>query len=292
MVAVALVVAACQAASSPAPQATASPNPTTPTHAATSTLSATPAATPVAAGAALVTEKTAVSEVSIHGTGQPTWDVVALGDSNVAGWAARPDEAYTPSAAFPGVYSDLLAAEQGVTIALHSYFPDQMGNEIRTVAQWADVLAADEQMRANLRRAKRVIVLVGYHDVIPILLLGACGSTWPDPLRGCLKQATDAMPAAFDRLYGDIGGHFRLRYDTTDGKGAITLRRGGRLHHLKVGAAHARARALAIVGEEEVTVAARETGQILSVHRIDPRTGHWRNQRRDPGRWPGSREIG
>ena len=35
-------------------------------------------------------------------------------------------------------------------------------------------------------------------------------------------------------------GHFRLRYDITDSKGAMTLRRAGRLHHLKVGAAHAR----------------------------------------------------
>ena len=35
-------------------------------------------------------------------------------------------------------------------------------------------------------------------------------------------------------------GHFRLRYDVADGKGAITLRRAGRLHHLNIGAAHAR----------------------------------------------------
>ncbi len=87
-------------------------------------------------------------------------------------------------------------------------------------------------------------------------------------------------------------GHFRLRYDTTDGKGAMTLRRGGRLHHLKVGAAHARRRVLAIVDEHEVTVVALDTGELLSVHRIEPTKGYWRNQRRDPGRWPGSRKTG
>jgi len=32
--------------------------------------------------------------------------------------------------------------------------------------------------------------------------------------------------------------------------------------------------------------------EILSVHRIEPTKGYWRNQRRDAGRWPGSREIG
>ena len=82
-------------------------------------------------------------------------------------------------------------------------------------------------------------------------------------------------------------GHFRLRYDVTDSKGAITLRRAGRLHHLKVGAAHARRRVLAIVDEQEVTVVALDTGEVLSTHPIEPDRGYWRNQRRDPGRWPG-----
>ena len=83
-------------------------------------------------------------------------------------------------------------------------------------------------------------------------------------------------------------GHFRLRYDVTDKKGAMTLRRAGRLYHLKIGAAHARRRILAIVDEAEVTVVALDTGEVLSTHRIDPDRGYWRNTRRDPGRWPGS----
>lgn len=87
-------------------------------------------------------------------------------------------------------------------------------------------------------------------------------------------------------------GHFRLRYDMTDSKGAITLRRGGRMHHLKVGAAHRRRRVLAIVDEREVTVVALDTGEILSTHLIEPDTGYWRNQRRNPGRWPGSQQTG
>ncbi len=87
-------------------------------------------------------------------------------------------------------------------------------------------------------------------------------------------------------------GHFRLRYDVTDAKGAFTLRRGGRLHHLKIGAAHARRHILAIVDEREVTTVALDTGEILSTHLIEPDKGYWRNQRRDPGRWPGSEKTG
>jgi transposase InsO family protein len=87
-------------------------------------------------------------------------------------------------------------------------------------------------------------------------------------------------------------GHFRLRYDTTDKKGAITLRRAGRMHHLRIGAVHAGRRVLAIADEHEVTVVALDTGELLSTHRIDPDRGYWRNTRRDPGRWPGSPMTG
>ena len=87
-------------------------------------------------------------------------------------------------------------------------------------------------------------------------------------------------------------GHFRLRYDIADKTGAITLRRSGRLYHLKVGAAHARRRVLAIADEQEVTVVALDTSEILSTHRIEPDKGYWRNTRRDPGRWPGSQATG
>src|SRR5439155_7037719 len=104
-------------------------------------------------------------------------------------------------------------------------------------------------------------------------------------------EAYRATPKALPSGTGGKG-HFRLRYDVTDSKGAMTLRRGGRLYHLKVGAAHARRRVLAIVDEQEVTVVALDTGEILSAHHIEPGKGYWRNTRRDPGRWPGSQATG
>jgi transposase InsO family protein len=101
-------------------------------------------------------------------------------------------------------------------------------------------------------------------------------------------EAYGAAPRAYPAGRGALA-HFRLRYDAADSRGAITLRRAGRLHHLKIGAAHARTRVLAIVDEEHVTVVALDTGELLSSHLIEPDKGYWRNQRRDPGRWPGSR---
>ena len=101
-------------------------------------------------------------------------------------------------------------------------------------------------------------------------------------------RATPKARAAGTRA----AGHFRLRYDLTDRDGRLTLRRAGRLHHLKVGAAHARRRVLAIADERDVTVVALDTGEVLSTHRIEPDKGYWRNTRRDPGRWPGSQQTG
>jgi transposase InsO family protein len=104
-------------------------------------------------------------------------------------------------------------------------------------------------------------------------------------------EAYRATPRALPSGTGGRG-HFRLRYDVTDSNGAMTLRRAGRLHHLKIGAAFARRRVLAIVDEQEVTVVALDTGEILSTHLIEPDRRYWRNQRRDPGRWPGPQATG
>jgi len=137
------------------------------------------------------------------GASAATWDLVALGDSNVSGWGVRTDEPYSPQAAFPGVYAGLLGAEQGVTVVLHSYYPDQLGNEWRTIAEWTDVLRADASMRADLAGAEIVVVLIGFHDLLPFVLGGACPSGWPE-LRDCLVDMTASMPADFDTLYGEI----------------------------------------------------------------------------------------
>jgi hypothetical protein len=69
----------------------------------------------------------------------------------------------------------------------------------------------------------------------------------------------------------------------------MTIRRAGRMHHLGIGAAHARKRVLAFADDHQITVADLTTGEVLSSHHIDPNNTYWRNQNREPGRWPGSR---
>jgi transposase InsO family protein len=108
--------------------------------------------------------------------------------------------------------------------------------------------------------------------------------------RATPAEAYAASPKAAPATSG-AAAHYRLRYDLTDGGGRLTLRRAGRLHHLHIGAVHARRRVLAIADETDVTVIALDTGEILSSHLIEPDRAYWRNQRRAPGRWPGARST-
>ena len=70
----------------------------------------------------------------------------------------------------------------------------------------------------------------------------------------------------------------------------MSIRRAGRMHHLGIATAHARKRVLALADDHHVTVTDLETGEILSVHLIQPNKSYWRNNNREPGRWPGSQK--
>ncbi|WP_300267349.1 IS481 family transposase [Microbacterium sp.] len=101
------------------------------------------------------------------------------------------------------------------------------------------------------------------------------------------ETAYTATPKAVPAAHTDTT-HYRLRYDrVSDGK--ISFRRAGRMHHLGIGAAHNNKRVLAIADNTTVTVTDLVTGEVLSTHNIDPNHSYWRNQKREPGRWPGSR---
>jgi transposase InsO family protein len=101
-------------------------------------------------------------------------------------------------------------------------------------------------------------------------------------------HAYRAIPKAAPATNGHAQGHYRLRYDRLDPKGRMTLRRAGRMHHLGVGTTHARKRVLALADDHHITVIELETGEVLSTHKIEPERAYWRNQDREPGRWPSS----
>ena len=83
-----------------------------------------------------------------------------------------------------------------------------------------------------------------------------------------------------------LGAHYRVRHDTIDQFGKLTLRRAGQLHHLGVGRNHARREVLILVDEHEVTITDRVTGEILGIYDINPNHNYWANKTKKPGRWP------
>ena len=98
------------------------------------------------------------------------------------------------------------------------------------------------------------------------------------------RQTPKALPAT----NGHAPGHYRLRYDRLDDRGKMSLRRAGRMHHLHAGTTHAGKRVLALADDHTVTIIELDTGELLSTHLIDPNKSYWRNQQKQPGRWPGS----
>ena len=81
-------------------------------------------------------------------------------------------------------------------------------------------------------------------------------------------------------------GHYRLRYDRVDTDGHISFRRAGRMHHLGIGAAHKHKRVLALADDHKITVILLDTGEVIATNLIQPDKTYWRNQNKEPGRWP------
>jgi transposase InsO family protein len=85
-----------------------------------------------------------------------------------------------------------------------------------------------------------------------------------------------------------LSTHYRVRHDIVDQFGKLTLRHASQLHHLGVGRDHARKPVLILTDETSVTITENTTGEILGSYLIEPDKNYWRNQTKEPGRWPGS----
>jgi hypothetical protein len=131
--------------------------------------------------------------------------LVALGTSETAGWGIRADEPYSPQEAYPGRYADILCAEIGRPVELHSWYPSQLGNELAPLSWWDERVAGDQELRADLAAADVVVLwALGSHDVVPPLLFGACAGDWPGPLQTCLEGVTAAIGPEMDALFSSI----------------------------------------------------------------------------------------
>ena len=89
------------------------------------------------------------------------------------------------------------------------------------------------------------------------------------PNRATPATAYAARPKASP---GDRGAdtHDRVRADTVDANGTVTLRHGGRLHHIGIGRTHARTRILLLAQDLHIRVINAATGELLRELVLDP----------------------
>ena len=89
------------------------------------------------------------------------------------------------------------------------------------------------------------------------------------PHRATPATLYDTMPKALPGTSRDAETHDRVRHDTVDKSGTITLRVHGQLRHIGIGRTHARTHVILLIQDLEVRVVNAITGELLRELTID-----------------------
>jgi transposase InsO family protein len=81
------------------------------------------------------------------------------------------------------------------------------------------------------------------------------------------------------------GIHWRLRSDTIDRDGKLTLRHAGRLHHIGIGRDHAAIRVLMLIADRNIRIIDADTGQLIRELILDPSRDYQPTGRDRYARW-------
>ncbi len=71
--------------------------------------------------------------------------------------------------------------------------------------------------------------------------------------------------------------HYRVRHDSVDQFGKLSLRRAGKMHHLGVGIENQFKKVYVVIDNYKASVIDKKTGEILSKHEIAPGKSYWTN---------------
>jgi lysophospholipase L1-like esterase len=129
--------------------------------------------------------------------GDTTWDLVALGDSTPAGYGAGADNSYIQ------IYAEYIEQDLGVSVVVHNWAT----NSTRTVAEWAEEVRNNDELRDNLRNAEVITIWLGWHDVIPNIGVPWGGPCYPHTKEmdvDCLAEVTTPMEMAFEDLLSEV----------------------------------------------------------------------------------------
>lgn len=76
--------------------------------------------------------------------------------------------------------------------------------------------------------------------------------------------------------------HYRIRYDTVDNYGKVTLRRAGKLHHIGIGRRHANTPITLIIDDLDIRIINTNTGELLRHLTLNPTTNYQPQNKRNP----------
>jgi len=90
--------------------------------------------------------------------------------------------------------------------------------------------------------------------------------------QSCYEATVKATPKAAKEKE-----HYRVRHDSVDQFGKLSLRRAGKMHHLGVGIENQFKKVFVVVDHYKVSVVEKKTGEVLSKHAIEPTRTYWTN---------------
>lgn len=129
--------------------------------------------------------------------GDTEWDLVALGDSTPTGYGIGKDKSYVQ------IYAGYIEEDLEVNVTVHNWAT----NDTRRVADWVEEVRTNEELREDLRNAEVITLWLGWHDVLPEILISRDDSSIDlrhelDAAR--LREITSPMEDAFDQLLSEI----------------------------------------------------------------------------------------
>jgi transposase InsO family protein len=90
------------------------------------------------------------------------------------------------------------------------------------------------------------------------------------PHRSTPAATYTARPKATPSGDRSTDTHDRVRHDKVDDTGVVTLRAGGRLHHIGIGRTHARTHVLLLIHDLDIRIVNAATGELLRELTLDP----------------------
>ena len=132
----------------------------------------------------------------------------------------------------------------------------------QTLKKWLSLQEAAIDLKELQRQLDEFRILYNTKRPHKALEMRTPQSSYEATIKATPKEAKDKQ-------------HYRVRHDSVDQFGKLSLRRAGKMHHLGVGIEHHSKKVFVVVDHYKVSVVEKKTGEVLSKHTIEPTRTYW-----------------